>query len=393
MDIVILGGGYAGISCALRIAWRARRQRAAARIRVVNPRRLLVERIRLHQAATGQRLRATRLDELLGRQGVELVVGEVQAVDRAARTVCVDGTAIHWDRLVIALGSRIGTHRVPGVARHGLVLEPGTTRAVRARLESLGRGSRVAVVGGGLTAIEAASEIAEAFPLLHVHLVSGGRVAEAFSARARRHVVDTLGSQLGVAIHEGTKVRAMSASHLETDRGAIAVDACVWAAGFESPPPVAGLNVAVNAQGRILVDSALRSISDAAIYAAGDIASPVVAPGQALPMGCKSAMPMGAHAGDNLARELSGAAPAAFDYALLFYCVSLGRRDGLIQWADDEGRLTGRILTGRPAALFKELICRSTLWALELEARGHAGVVWKRTGHAPTLAAMGTQTS
>jgi NADH:ubiquinone reductase (H+-translocating) len=107
-----------------------------------------------------------------------------------------------------------------------------------------------------------------------------------------------------------------------------------------------------------------------------------------LPTGCKSAMPMGAQVGENIARELRGDPAEAFDYALLFYCVSLGRRDGLIQWADDEGRLTGRILTGRRAAWFKEAICRSTVWALKIEARGHKAVVWKRTGRAPSQGAV-----
>jgi NADH dehydrogenase FAD-containing subunit len=139
----------------------------------------------------------------------------------------------------------------------------------------------------------------------------------------------------------------------------------------------------VNEKGQVLVDPMLRSVSHPSIYAAGDIAAPLLPPGQALPMGCKSAMPMGAQVADNLARELRGEPQQAFDYALLFYCVSLGRRDGLIQWADDSGALTGRILTGRRAALFKELICRSTIWALRLETKGWKGIVWKRTGRAP----------
>ena len=92
---------------------------------------------------------------------------------------------------------------------------------------------------------------------------------------------------------------------------------------------------------------------------------------------------MGAQAGANLARELSGRELEAFDYALPFYCVSLGRGDGLIQWADDTGALTGPILTGRRAALFKELICRSTVWSLKLESKGRKAIVWKRTGRAP----------
>src|SRR5439155_26575812 len=146
-------------------------------------------------------------------------------------------------------------------------------------------------------------------------------------------------------------------------------------------PRAAGLRV--NAAGQVLVDPMLRSVSHPCVYAAGDIAMPVLPPGQPVPMGCKSALPMGAQAGANLARELSGRELEAFDYALPFYCVSLGRRDGLIQWADDTGALTGPILTGRRAALFKELICRTIVWSLKLESKGRKAIVWKRTGRAP----------
>ncbi|HSN20544.1 MAG TPA: FAD-dependent oxidoreductase [Usitatibacter sp.] len=382
MDITVIGGGYAGLSCALRLAWRARKQGTPARIRLLNPRSVLVERIRLHQASAGQRLRPRRIDDLLRRCGVELVAGKVEAVDRAARTIQVDGASMHWDRLVLAMGSRIARSDVPGAAEHTLAPEPDTAGAVHNRFRSLQPGSHVAVVGGGLTAIESAGEIAEAFPHLRVHLVSREPVASGFGTRARRHVLDALGRKLGVDVHEGVSVRSVSATRLETSGGPIAFDACLWAAGFEPPPLPRQLEVALDARGRALVDGALRSLSDEAIYAVGDIASFRAPPGQCVPMGCKSAMPMGAHAAENLARELRGDAPAPFDYALLFYCVSLGRRDGLVQWADDEGNLTGRMLTGWRAALFKEAICRSTWWALKIEARGHRGVVWKRSGRA-----------
>jgi NADH:ubiquinone reductase (H+-translocating) len=183
--------------------------------------------------------------------------------------------------------------------------------------------------------------------------------------------------------HEDTAVREMQEGRLRTDLGWIDFDACVWAAGFAAPALGRAAGLQVNAKGQVLTDPALRSVSPPAVYAAGDAASPLLPPGQPLPMGCKTAMPMGVHVADNLARELRGDAPLPFDYALLFYCVSLGRRDGLIQWADAAGRPDTGILTGRGAALFKEMICRSTVWGLRMEAKGRRAVVWKRTGHAP----------
>ncbi|MBA2673282.1 FAD-dependent oxidoreductase [Ramlibacter sp.] len=383
MDIVIVGGGYAGVACAARLAHRARAQRTPARIRLINPQPRLIERIRLHQAAAGQPLPERRIDTLLDRCGVELVTGYAEALDPSARTLRVGGQALGWDRLVLALGSAPNVDAVPGVAAHAFTLGTDAVAALHARLAALPQGACAAVVGGGLTGIEAASEIAEAFPRLRVHLVAHGAIGPDFGPAGRRHVLDTLAQRLGVTLHEHVRVDAVGATRLETGQGPLAFDACVWAAGFTLPtlPREAGLRT--NARGQVLVDPQLRSVSHPWIYAAGDVAGPALPPGQELPMGCKTAMPMGVHVGDNLAGELMGQACNAFDYALLFYCVSLGRRDGLVPWADAEGRLTGRVLTGRRAAWFKEMICRSTWWGLMLEARGHKAVVWKRTGRAP----------
>lgn len=376
MDIVIAGGGYAGIACATRLARLARENGTTARIRLINPQPVLVERIRLHQAATGQRLRERRTDKVLARAGVELVRGRVDRIDPAGRFVEVDGRTLSWDRLVLALGSHSGSRDVPGAAEHAFELEPHTAHPLRERLDALVAGAQVVVVGGGLTGIEAAAEIAESYPRLQIHLVCRGRLAHDFSEAARVYLHETF-DRLHVAVHEDVDVLSVTRGKLDTDRGPLPFDACVWSAGFRMPalPREAGLHV--NGHGQVLVDASLRSVSHPAIYAVGDIATPVEPPGQPLPMGCKSALPTGAHAGENLARELQGRALVPFQYALMFFCVSLGRRAGLIQWADAAGRLTGRILTGARGALFKETICRLTWWSLVLESRGRRAVIWK----------------
>jgi len=383
MEIVIVGGGYAGIACAARLGRQVRRQDGSARVRLVNPAPVLVERIRLHQAAAGQALRERRIDTLLDRCGVELVRGRAEYIDLAGRTVRVGGEQLRWDRLVLAVGSHSGSHEVPGAAEHACALEPGAADALHARLAALAPGARVVVVGGGLTGIEGAAEIAEAFPKLRVLLACRGRLADDFGPAAREYLRSTLCERLGVELREHVDVRSVQSGQLQTTGAPLPFDLCVWAAGFWFPAIGRDAGLRVNARGQVLVDPMLRSVSHPEVYAVGDIAAPLLPPGQPLPTGCKSAMPAGAHAGDNLARELRGEPQRAFDYALWIYCVSLGRRAGLVQWADPQGRLTGRVLTGRRGAWFKEMICKLTWWALAAEARGLRAVVWKATGRAP----------
>ncbi|MGH3491556.1 MAG: hypothetical protein ACRDP8_27000 [Actinopolymorphaceae bacterium] len=74
--IVVLGAGYAGLGAAKRLA----RQFGATagddvRVTLVNATDRFVERVRLHQVATGEVLRDLKLADLLAGTGIELVVG------------------------------------------------------------------------------------------------------------------------------------------------------------------------------------------------------------------------------------------------------------------------------------------------------------------------------
>ena len=162
-----------------------------------------------------------------------------------------------------------------------------------------------------------------------MHLVTRGRVAGELSEAARHHLARTF-DRLDVVVHENVEVTAVERDGLLAAQGRLRFDLCVWTAGFAFPslPGTGGL--AVNARGQVLVDPQLRSISYPHVYAAGDIAAPVLDPGQALPLGCKTAQPTGAHVADTLVAEMTQRALPPFDYALPFYCASLGRRDGLL---------------------------------------------------------------
>jgi NADH dehydrogenase FAD-containing subunit len=120
------------------------------------------------------------------------------------------------------------------------------------------------------------------------------------------------------------------------------------------------------------------------VYAAGDAATPIVAPGSPVPMGCKSAMPMAAHAAENAAAALLGRPERRFDWRHPGICLSLGRRDGMIQLVRVDSSPSGFRLTGRIAAWVKERVCRFVVGAYRFERRG-LGYRWLTTGRAPLM--------
>ena len=168
-------------------------------------------------------------------------------------------------------------------------------------------------------------------------------------------------------------------THLESGKAytrsgeEIHFDACLWAGAFRVSPLAQQSGLPVDAQGRILVDAALRSVAFPTIYAVGDAASTT------LRMACATALPTGAYAGGHLAAQLAARPlPAAFSFAYLLQCISLGRHRGLVQFVHSDDRPRPRILTGGVAAFVKEGICRYTVWSLQLEKRLPGSYLWQQ---------------
>ncbi|MBF6327727.1 NAD(P)/FAD-dependent oxidoreductase [Nocardia transvalensis] len=360
--IVVLGAGYAGLNTAVRAACLLHRH--DARVTLVNRSDRFIERIRLHQLAAGQELSDRPLARLLDGSGVELVVGTVTELDPAGRRVRVDGPArlLGYDTLVYALGSGADLDAVPGVREHAYSLaEPDRARRLRDRLRELPAGAVVVVVGGGLTGIEAATELAEAYPRLRVEMTTAAPVGGWLSPRARRHLRGSL-DRLGVAVREGRIAKVGARELLFDDGSRTDADLIVWAAGFRVPALAAEAGLAVDTVGRMIVDDRLRSISHPDVYGVGDAAAAPTPGGTETRMSCQTAMQMAPYVAQEITRTLRGrpSKPVAIRY--IWQNISLGRHDGVTQFtrADDSPR--GAVLTGRASARFKELISRSAVW-------------------------------
>jgi NADH dehydrogenase FAD-containing subunit len=352
----------------------SRRAGSRARITVVNGSDDFVERIRLHQQGSGQRLPVHSISKLLARRGARLQPGWVRAIDPERRTVEVDGVRLGYDSLVIALGSHTDLRSVPGAEQHAHTLDGAGASRLSEALRALAPGGRIVVVGGGLTAIESVSELAESFPALRVTLVSAGSIGEQLSSSAQSYFRRAL-RRFGVQLLEGSAITSVAPGRVSTSSGPLACDVCLWAVGFRALPLLEQAGFQVNQRGQVWVDPMLRALGKDHTWVVGDAAAPHEPVGAPLHMTCKTAMPMGAHAADNIVRDGQGAAQAAFSFGETGYCVSLGRRDGLLQFAERDGRLKARIATGRTVAFFKELVCRYTVRSLWLEA--HWGVSYR----------------
>ncbi|MFF8861802.1 NAD(P)/FAD-dependent oxidoreductase [Streptomyces sp. NPDC015139] len=368
--IVVLGAGYAGAIAAGRLAKRLHREDVA--ITLVNAEPDFVERVRMHQLATGQELRPRPFGEMFAGTGVELRLAKVTAVDVDRRTVTLHdthgtgaGTELAYDTLVYALGSGWHDQGVPGTAEHAheIAGRPGALR-LRERLAGLAAGQPVVVVGGGLTGLEAATEIAEARPDLDVALAARGALGDWLSPKGRRHLRKVFG-RLGITAHEHAAVTAVEADRVTTaEGGAIPAAVTVWTTGFAVHPIARATTLEVTDAGQILVDRTMRSVSHPDVYAVGDAALAMGPGDKPLRMSCASGTPMAWQAADAIAARLTGGKLPNVPLRYFNQCISLGRKEGLIQYVTADDRAVRAALTGRTAALYKELVCKGAAWAV-----------------------------
>lgn len=377
-EIVVLGAGYTGLLATIRLARRTRR--VNVRITLVNPADRFVERLRLHQIAAGQHLADRRITDLLEGTGVDFHRAAATGIDPVARRVTLsDGGGLHYDTLVYALGSATDTTQVPGVAEHAWTLnDPIRAHRFSARLATLDHGD-VTVVGGGLTGVEAATEIAESHPDLTVTLVASAEPGSMMGPHARAHLERAF-DRLGIVRRTGVHVSKVLPRAIRLDTGElIESGATLWTAGVRMPPLAAEAGIDTDATGSVITDPTLRSVSHPEIYAVGDAASVQQAFGR-LHGTCQSGMPTAAYVADTIARRLRGREVRPFRFGYIHQPVSLGRKDAVIQFTNADDTPKRWYLTGRAAVLYKETVSSSPWPTFEVSRRMSVPVRFSQGG-------------
>jgi len=373
--VVVVGGGYAGTLAANHL-----RQRPDIDITLVNARPVFVERIRLHQLVADTGSATADYGTLLG-DGIRLIVDTVDHIEVATRCILLSsGAELTYDYLIYAVGSTGAMpSTVPGAAEFAYsVADLESAQRLRYALADLPMAAPITVVGGGLTGIETASELAERGR--PVTLVCGGILGPSLSKRGRRSVAKRLGN-LGVNVLESVAAAEVRWDGVVLSDGAVLPTAAtVWTAGFAVPDLAARSGLRTDAAGRLLTDETLTSIDDQRVVAAGDAAAPS---GQPLRMSCQAAGPLGAQAANTVLSRIAGRTPAVLNQAFVGQCISLGRTHGTVQLARTDDTPVNMIVSGRSAASIKEAICKGTLWAIRREAAKPGSYFWLKGGKRP----------
>ncbi|WP_328349667.1 FAD-dependent oxidoreductase [Streptomyces sp. NBC_00445] len=362
VEVVVIGGGYGGVTAANSLA-----RRDGVSVTVVNPRAHFVERIRLHQRVTGSDDATEGFEKVMGGK-VRLVVDTATRIDAAARQVSLaGGGTVSYDYLVYAVGSGAAEPGVPGAAEFAYwVSDLEGAERLRSALDAAPAMAPVTVIGAGATGLETAAELAEAGR--KVTLVCGGALGPALHARVRRPVARRL-AKLGVSVLEGPRARVTEVTQdaVQLDDGRELPSAVtIWTAGFRVPDLAARSGLRTDAEGRLVTDTTLTSVDDERIVAAGDAG---VMPDHPFRMSCQAAVQLGPGAADTILRRIAGKTPSPVRMFFAGQCLSLGRKEGVTQFSYPNDKVNALRISGRTGAGVKEIACRFTLNKLVSGAR------------------------
>lgn len=343
-QVVVLGAGYTGMIAALGVARRTR----DAQVTLVNPTDRFVERLRQHQVAAGQKLGDHRIPTLVAGAGVRFVQGRATRIDVARKRVFVGDAELDYDILVYAIGSY-----TPPVEHAFTISDPGLPEFLRSA------GGTFTVCGAGLTGIEAATEIAEAYPHLRVRLVSLGEPGTMMGPAARAHMRKAF-DRLGIEVRTGVTVAKVLPDAIDLGNGELLpTDGTLWTTGV-AYAPLAAAGITTDQTGRIVVDPTLRSVSHPSVYAVGDAGAIRQSYG-VIHGTCQSGIPMGAHAAQSIVRQIRGKQPKPFRFGYWHQPVSLGRNDAVIQFTYPDDTPRRIYLKAKAAIAYKEAVSSSPL--------------------------------
>jgi NADH dehydrogenase len=362
-QIVILGGGFAGVEAA-RYLDRTAAKRADVEVTLVSRDNFTLFTPMLDEVAAGD-LEPSHISNPLRKllRRVTILSGNIQAIDLAGRRATISygisgllTRELPFDYLVLALGSETNYFEIPGVAEHALGIKTlGEAVMLRARVIAMleiasvepdsNRRKRMltfVVAGGGFAGVETVGAIndlaRESLPHygridpheVRVVLIHGGKVilpelGEALGLHAQEKL-----RQRQVEIKLGTKVSAYTERAVRCSDGeTIPAFTLIWAAGVTPSPILKDVPCELQ-KGRVVVNSTLEVPRAPGVWAVGDCAA-IIDPisNRPYPTTAQHALREGKRAGENIYARVQGKEARPFRYKMPGQLATIGRRTGV----------------------------------------------------------------
>jgi NADH dehydrogenase len=369
-DVVIVGGGFAGVACAKRLAGQP-----GVRATIFDKNGFHQFQPLLYQVATAELTPndvAFDLDDIFAEHdNVQVYTLEVTATDARNHSVTLaNGNTVRGDVLVLAAGAQPNFFQTPGASEFAFPLYSlADAERIRSRILQLfedvaDRPDLVAagalnfvVVGAGATGVEVSGALAELvndvmphrYPDMEIEAARiivvdlGDDPLGAFSDEAHGYARKQL-KHRGVELMLGAGVSEVARDHVTlTDGTTIPTHLTVWGGGEKAASVVGTSGVDVGHGGRATVNPDLSVEAFPGVYAVGDAANIPAEDGSILPQLGSVAQQAGDWVGRNILADMADEKPEPFHYHDKGIMAMIGRRAAVAEVGEHRHELHGRV--------------------------------------------------
>jgi len=402
--IVILGGGFAGMTTAVRLEQELRRDPSVS-VTLVSDQNALLFTPMLAEVAGGS-LEASHISTPLrtALHRTEFLRGRAESVDFERRLVRVAPVAanpgtvreIPYDHLVVALGSVSNYFGAANIQRHALDFKT-LLDAIRIRnhiIEMFERADRepdrgvrcslatFVIAGGGFAGVELAGAVndfahgiladypavaADEIRTILVH--SRDRVLPELSESLARYAQERMTAR-GVEFRLNTRVLDAKPGLVVLSDGDLRSQTLVWTAGSSPNPILKSIGLDTDKRGAVAVESTMEVSGRPGVWALGDCAALKDArSGKACPPTAQFALREGRALARNIRLALHGSAAEPFHFESLGSLCVVGHQTACAEFTIPFAREKSLRFSGLLAWMMWRAIYVSKLPGLERKAR------------------------
>ena len=308
--IVIVGGGAGGLELVTQLGHQLGKTKKA-QITLVDQNLTHIWKPSLHEIAAGSlnlHEEETNYFAHAAKHHYKFILGQFTALDSENKTISIKSThqskfkgesvdQIHYDTLVIAIGSNSNDFKTPGVSEHCYFIDTPKQAEnfhqdllnlyLDAQHNTTPRALKIAIVGAGATGVELAAELMQAKTELFKYglqqidpqqveisiIEASKRILPALSEKTAQQTTQQLEKQ-GIRILTQHRVSEVTEESIYfTDGSSLSADLKVWAAGIKAPDVLQKLeNFEKDHLNRLKVYATLQTLTDPDVFAFGDCA-------------------------------------------------------------------------------------------------------------------------